>query len=931
MSFKQLSVLTKNSIIGAAVSYMLTIYLANAFGAKLFGTYSYVLIISGILGLMVNYSTDVTAPKMVVATGSKQGVFDLILSLRVGALLLCVVTLLVAVYIFKFDEKVAFGVFCILLTSMNLAFLFEVSGRNMLYSYIFLLERLLYVGFVVLLLTKQEPDIMSIFWLYFSANVISLLIQYTVKFGYLKRFSLPCKSDFLRLINDNFSLLMIAMAQLAYGGFSRLIFEHKYGLEQLGIFSLGLQITAAASIFQAQVERVFRMQISAAIAGTDVTVIIAALKRYLLMSTLPIAVLAMAITYWSEEFVTLLFSDEYRSLGDLFYLFASFFVIINLNSLVIMCWVALGEQRKYFSITMTFAVILLITLYFLPLAVGVEGFIICILAIQTSSLIYALLRFFLLLKKSISATSADGVLNVSDFGRIDWSDFYHWGNESEYVKEAIDSKWVSGGQYVGRLEQQFKTLLNIPNVLAVSNGTAALQLAFLGIGIKPGDEVIVPGFGFMAAANVLRQMHAIPVFSDVCLFNWNMDVAQVKTLISAKTKAIVTIHNYGVMADMAQLAELATANNICLIEDCAEAVFSSYQGQYCGAFGDICTFSLHATKTISSGEGGIVGCKDPALYEKMALIRSHGLRRAKKHYWHEEHGNNYRLSNVLAAIGVAQCEKYEDILAQKKRVFDRYRERLEMHPLISFQCSAQITSPVIWAVAVYIPFAVLNIERDELMDQLLVSGIETRPGFYTPNELPIFDDVCNQPNRNSQQLAANIIVLPSSALIKDEVIDFVCETLLAQVNAAQSFSLTVKSLEDNDQDRALLARFLLTADSSLKAFRYFSTRDYSVLENHVGTLMLLKEGEPVVYGHLDREGDTVWLGIAAIESHKGLGLGKLMMRHLIEFAYQNGLSELVLRVDKDNSAAFNLYRNNGFIVDEHDTAAGSYLMTKTLE
>ena len=127
---------------------------------------------------------------------------------------------------------------------------------------------------------------------------------------------------------------------------------------------------------------------------------------------------------------------------------------------------------------------------------------------------------------------------MSDEKKINWSDFYHWGNESQYVTDAIDSKWVSGGQYVGRLEQQFSTLLDLNNVLAVSNGTAALQLAFLGIDIKPGDEVIVPGFGFMAAANVLRQMNAVPVFADVSLFDWNMDVAHVKALITSKTKAI---------------------------------------------------------------------------------------------------------------------------------------------------------------------------------------------------------------------------------------------------------------------------------------------------------------------------------------------------------------------------------------------------------
>lgn len=520
---------------------------------------------------------------------------------------------------------------------------------------------------------------------------------------------------------------------------------------------------------------------------------------------------------------------------------------------------------------------------------------------------------------------------MSDFEQIQWSNFSHWGKEREYVKDAIDSNWVSGGQYVGRLETQFRTELNIDHVLAVTNGTAALQLAFLGIGIKPGDEVIVPAFGFMAAANVLRQMHAVPVFADVSLFDWNIEVESVEQLINSKTKAVVTIHNYGVMSGIEQLAEITKANGIYLIEDCAEAVFSRYQQKYCGAFGDICTFSLHATKTISSGEGGIVGCKDPALYQSMALIRSHGLRREKRHYWHEEHGNNYRLSNVLAAIGVAQFEKYNDILAQKRRVFQRYREHLNKHPLISFQCFSVASDPIIWAVGVYIPFWLLNISRDELMEQLLKKGIETRPGFYTSSQLEIFDSVVKHSMKNAEHVAANTIVLPSFSLIDNEVIDFVSATLLDAVSASQQCALSFESLNDSNRGKELLERFLSTANSSLKGFRYFASRDYEIVNNHICTLLLLKDGEPVVYGHLDKDGDDIWLGIAAIESQKGLGFGKLMMRQLIERAYSHQLSRLVLRVDKDNAAAFNLYRSNGFLVDESDKNASSYLMFKTLK
>lgn len=408
MSFKQLSVLTKNSVIGAAVSYLLTIYLANNLGAEMFGMYSYVLVVSGIIGLLVNYSSDTTAPKMLMVHQSEQSVFNIIISVRVAFMLLSTIALIVAVCLFEFSPISAFGVFCILLTSLNLAFLFEIKGRNIQYSYIFLVERLLYVAFVMVILSVNEPDIFSIFTLYLISTMISLVVQYKLKGAYIKTFTLPSKSDFIDVLRDNFSLVMVAMAQLAYGGFSRLIFEHKYGLAQLGVFSLGLQITAAASIFQAQVERVFRMSICAAIESKDMRSIIAGLKRYLLMSTLPIGLLAMVLTYWSEEFVGLLFSEDYQSLSELFFLFGSFFVIINLNSLMVIYWVALGEKQKYFQISITFAIILLLTLYFLPSSVSVKGFIMCILAIQITALVYALLRFYLLLKRAIAAPRLEG-------------------------------------------------------------------------------------------------------------------------------------------------------------------------------------------------------------------------------------------------------------------------------------------------------------------------------------------------------------------------------------------------------------------------------------------------------------------------------------------------------------------------------------------
>ena len=361
---------------------------------------------------------------------------------------------------------------------------------------------------------------------------------------------------------------------------------------------------------------------------------------------------------------------------------------------------------------------------------------------------------------------------------ISWFDFSFWGNEKSYVNEALDSTWVSGGTYIEKFEKELEKKLNLPNAFVVSNGTAALQLAFLTIELHPGDEVIVPAYGFMAAANVLKLMNVTPVFVDVDEYHWCISSAKIKNKITNKTKAIVVIHNYGVIAEINEIAEIARNNNLYLIEDCAEATFSKYNNKYCGTFGDLSTFSFHATKTISTGEGGMVSCKDPILADRLKLIRSHGLRRDKVHYWHEYFGNNFRMSNILAAIGFGQLEMISDILVEKSRVLSRYKSNLSDISGIHLQGYHKETNPVIWAVAIYINPDRFQISRDDVMRKMGDIGIECRPGFYTPNQLDIYKNLSTSVNVIANKLAENIIVLPSSPRLKDSQIDFITESLI---------------------------------------------------------------------------------------------------------------------------------------------------------
>lgn len=374
---------------------------------------------------------------------------------------------------------------------------------------------------------------------------------------------------------------------------------------------------------------------------------------------------------------------------------------------------------------------------------------------------------------------------MTNVSKISWSQFSFWGNEKKYVNQALNSTWLSGGVYIEQFETKLEEELSLANALVVANGTAALQLAFLGIDLKPGDEVIVPSFGFLAATNVLTLMHAIPVFVDVDINNWCIDPAKIEEKITTKTKAIVTIHNFGVINEIDKIQEIAKRNNIFLIEDCAESIFSKYNDVFCGNFGDINTFSFHATKTIASGEGGMVSCRNPAILEKLKLIRSHGLRRETKHYWHEFFGNNFRISNLLAAVGLAQLECHQKIQDAKLNVIKQYKKHLSKVKGIRFQDYPKNSSPIIWAVALYIDPKFIKISRDELLLRMTGAGIECRPGFYTPNQLDIYIIPLELTTdfTIADDLAKNIIVLPSFPKISNKQIKYICNTMKSFLNS----------------------------------------------------------------------------------------------------------------------------------------------------
>lgn len=360
---------------------------------------------------------------------------------------------------------------------------------------------------------------------------------------------------------------------------------------------------------------------------------------------------------------------------------------------------------------------------------------------------------------------------------IPWASTSYWGNEEAYVLDALKSTWISGGHYVEKLEQDFAKFCDVPYAVTASNGTTAIQLAYIALDIKPGDEIIVPGFGFMAAANVALNMGATPVFCDVHADTWCMSGEDVAPHITPKTKAIVPVHTYGNVCDMDSILEVANHHNIPIIEDAAEAIGSKYKNKMAGTMGTLGTYSFHATKTITTGEGGAIVTNNKLLSDKMKLYRSHGM--SSRRYWHDVAGHNFRLTNMQAALGCGQLEQISKISTERARVYHGYIAHLSQVDAVTMQKFNANVDPLVWAIAVRIDPNAFPQGRDMVIQQLLALGIETRPGFYSANFMPHIYGSASIPI--SQMLSEHIISVPSSPSLTDDEIEYICVSLASLI------------------------------------------------------------------------------------------------------------------------------------------------------
>jgi perosamine synthetase len=351
------------------------------------------------------------------------------------------------------------------------------------------------------------------------------------------------------------------------------------------------------------------------------------------------------------------------------------------------------------------------------------------------------------------------------------------GNEKIYVNDCLDSNWISSnGKYIEKFEHMFSDFCGVKNAISCSNGTVALHLALLAIGIGPGDEVIVPTLTYVSTANAVVYCGAKPVFVDSDQETWNLDPKLIELLITPKTKAIIVVHLYGHPVDMDPVMSIAKKNGLIVVEDAAEAHGAEYKGLKVGSIGDIATFSFYGNKIITTGEGGMVVTQIDEFANRVRQLKGQGMD-PNRRYWFPIIGYNYRMTNIEAALGLAQLEKIDWHLSRRKEIASQYFSRLKDLEEIAFQPEIPHVRNVYWLTSILISNN-LKISRDTFMKKLSDSGIETRPFFYPLHTLPIYQNITNGNLSISEYIAAQGINLPSFANLSENEIDYVCDSII---------------------------------------------------------------------------------------------------------------------------------------------------------
>ncbi len=350
------------------------------------------------------------------------------------------------------------------------------------------------------------------------------------------------------------------------------------------------------------------------------------------------------------------------------------------------------------------------------------------------------------------------------------------GNEKKYVIQCMETNWISSrGRFVDEFEEKFANYCGVRYGITTNSGTTALHLALATMGIKEGDQVIIPSFTMISTANAIAYLDAEPVVVDVEPLTWNIDPGLIEAKITEKTRAIIPIHTYGHPADMDRLQKIADRHNLAIVEDAAEAHGAEYKGRRVGSFGEMASFSFYANKIITTGEGGMIVTDNRERAELLQTMRNYGFTQ-ERHFWHKVMGFSYRMTNLQAAIGLGQFERIDQLLEARRSNARLYNELLKDVPGITTPPEAEDVKSVYWMYGVLVEDD-FGMSKDRLRQVLADHGVETRSFFIPIHLQPIYSYLLSDEFPVSEELGQKGFYLPSASSLKPHQIEFICDVI----------------------------------------------------------------------------------------------------------------------------------------------------------
>lgn len=362
--------------------------------------------------------------------------------------------------------------------------------------------------------------------------------------------------------------------------------------------------------------------------------------------------------------------------------------------------------------------------------------------------------------------------------------------EIDYVTDAVTNAWYGkANMYHQRFEKAFADYLGVSFAVSLPSCTSAIHLSLLALGVGSGDEVIVPDVTWIASAAPITYVGATPVFADIDPKTWCLSAESFAGCITPRTKAVIPVDLYGNMPDMDAILKVAQQHGIAVIEDAAEAIGSEYKGKKAGIFGDTGVFSFHGSKTLTTGEGGMLVTNREDIYRRVLFLRDHGRPPGDKMFYNTEVAYKYKMSSMQAALGLAQLERIEELIAKKRQIFTWYERELAQLEGVTLNYESESTKNTYWMVTAIID-SNLKLNKYRLMELMSESNIDCRPFFEPLSSLPAYANLekkhqFSQCNPVSYQLSPYGINLPSSLSLKEEEVRYIGKVLNKALKSSQ--------------------------------------------------------------------------------------------------------------------------------------------------